>query len=166
VLVPVLDAGRLVWDLRMQHDPSAAPGIPPHVTLMFPFIPPSDLTNPIIDALEALINGTRAFEFSLTRVLEFEQGVVYLAPEPAAPFASVSKEIGSRFGLLPFGGAFGDEPVPHLTVGILDSRSRRQQLANLLRPTLPTAVRAEEAWLMVGTNSTSWMVDRRMRFRG
>jgi len=166
VLVPAIDAGQLVWDLRKQHDPSAAAGIPPHVTLMFPFIPPCDLTDPIIDTLEALISQTTAFEFLLTRVRQFEQGVVYLVPEPAAPFARLTTEIGSRFGVLPFGGAFGDEPVPHLTVAIVESGSKRERLIDQLVPRLPITLRAEEAWLMVGTNSSSWKVVRQMRFRG
>jgi 2'-5' RNA ligase len=165
VLVPALDAGQLVRDLRMVYDPSAAEGIPPHITLMFPFIPPADLTEPIIDALEGLISHARAFDFSLTQVRQFEQGVVYLEPEPTAPFARLTREISRQFGLLPYGGAFGEDPVTHLTVAILESRSRRQQLVTQLGPELPIAIRAEEAWLMVSTNSSSWKVVRQMHFR-
>jgi len=166
VLVPVLDAGQRVRDFRMQYDPSAAAGIPPHVTLMFPFTSPADLSEPIIDRLEGLISRAKAFEFSLTRVGQFEQGVVYLEPEPAAPFARLTKEIGRQFGLLPFGGAFGDNPVTHLTVAMLDSPLNRQDLVTQLGTELPIRIRAEEAWLMVGTNSSSWKIVRQMRMSG
>jgi 2'-5' RNA ligase len=165
VLVPVLDAGQLVRDLRMQYDPSAAAGIPPHVTLMFPFTSPTDLTEPMIDTLEGLISSAKAFEFSLTRVGQFEQGVVYLEPEPAAPFARLTKEIERQFGLLPFGGAFGDNPVTHLTVAMLPSLNS-QELVTKLGTLLPIQTRAEEAWLMVGTNSSSWKIVRQMRMSG
>jgi 2'-5' RNA ligase len=132
---------------------------------MFPFVPPSDLTEPMIDALESVITATRAFEFSLTRVREFEQGVLYLEPEPAEPFAELTKEISRRFGMLPFAGEFGEEPVPHLTVAILKSASRRQQIVAQLRGLLPIVLQAKEAWLMVGSNESSWDVVRDMRFR-
>lgn len=133
---------------------------------MFPFTQPPDLTEHIIDALERLIWRARAFDFSLTRVGQFEQGVVYLEPEPAAPFAHLTRKIGRQFGLLPFGGAFGDNPVTHLTVAILDSASKRQELVTQLDTELPIRVRAEEAWLMVGANSSSWKIVRRMLMNG
>jgi 2'-5' RNA ligase len=166
VLVPALDVGQLVRDLRMQYDPSAAEGISPHVTLMFPFTQPADMTEHIIDTLEGLISQARAFDFSLTRVGQFEQGVVYLEPEPAAPFAHLTREIGRQFRIKPFGGQFGENPVTHLTVAILDSPLKRQDLVTRLGPELPIRVRAEEAWLMVGANSSSWKIVRRMLMNG
>ena len=150
----------------MQHDPSAAAGIPPHITLMFPFTQAADLSTYIIETLEELIGQTRAFDFSLTGVAQFEQGVVYLKPEPAAPFADLTREIGRQFGIKPFGGQFGENPVTYLTVAILDSPLKRQDLVTRLGPELPIRLRAEEAWLMVGANSSSWKVVRRMVMKG
>ncbi len=165
MLVPALNVGQLVYDLRMQYDPSAAAGIPPHVTLMFPFIPPSDLNDSAIEMLERLINGAGAFQFSLTGVNQFEQGVVYLEPEPVEPFVRLTKEISRQFGILPFEGEFGDEPVVHLTVAMVGSTLTRQQLATQLGGVVPIVVNAEEAWLMVGTNASTWNIARKMRFR-
>ena len=135
VLVPAADAGQVVTDLRLEYDPSAAAGVPPHLTLMFPFIPPRELTDVAVDALESLIGQSAAFEVSLSRVTQFEQGVIFLEPEP------------------------------HLTVGVVDSASVRRKIADQLVPELPITIRAEEAWLMVGTNSSNWTIVRKMRFR-
>jgi 2'-5' RNA ligase len=165
VLVPALEVGQLVLDLRTQHDPSAAAGIPPHVTLMFPFIPPSDLSEPQINALETLVGRAEPFDFTLTRVDEFEQGVLYLAPEPASAFIDLTREIGRRFGLLPFGGEFGETPVPHLTIAVDASPEKRRQIGDRLRPALPIQLKAKEAWLMVGSNSGGWAIARKMPFR-
>jgi len=165
VLIPALDVGQPVWDLRLKYDPSAAAGVPPHITLMFPFVPPPDLTEPMIDTLEILIGNTTAFQFSLTRVKEFEQGIVFLEPEPANPFIELTTGISRRFGLLPYGGDFGSEPVPHLTVGILENVSARRQLVKELSGPVPIVVEAEEAWLMVGSNASRWNVVRQMPFR-
>lgn len=164
VLVPVLNVGPLVQELRLQYDPSAKAGIPPHITLMFPFLPPSELTEPKIDALEALLSVEDRFEFSLTRVREFEQGVVYLEPEPAEPFIRFARKIGDSFGLLPFGGEFGDTPVPHLTVTTPDSGLTRLEIATRLAPVLPIRTVADAAWLMVGNTSSTWTIVREMPF--
>jgi 2'-5' RNA ligase len=164
VLVPALDAGRVVRELRMEHDPNAAAGVPPHLTLMFPFLPPAELSAQRVDALERLISGATAFDFTLTHVSEFDQGVVYLVPAPSAPFVDLIREIGLQFELLPFGGAFGKDPVVHLTVAVQASPSTRQRIADSLGPELPISLRAQEAWLMVGSNSGGWEVVRRMPF--
>ena len=150
----------------MQHDPSAAAGIPPHLTLMFPFLPPPDLTGPKIDELQRLIKRAKSFDYRLTRVSEFEQGVVYLAPEPAAPFVALTREIGRHFELLPFGGEFGEEPVAHLTVAVQASPSVRKEIGDKLGPALPISLHAVEAWLMAGSHKAGWKVIRRMRLGG
>lgn len=165
VLVPALGAGLVVQDVRKRYDPSARAGVPPHVTLMYPFLPPSDLTDAIIDALAGLVGGANRFEFELTRVCEFGQGVVYLDPYPAEPFARLTREIGRQFCLRPFGGEFGDSPVMHLTVAMPQPLATRQQVAAQLAPLLPMRMFAEEAWLMVGTNSDTWKTVRQMRLR-
>jgi 2'-5' RNA ligase len=163
VLVPALGAGQVVTDLRLRYDPSARAGVPPHVTLMFPFVPPPDLSDPIIDALQSVMGRAEAFDFTLTRVSQFEQGVVYLVPEPASPFVALTQQIGRAFGLLPFGGEFGEDPVAHLTVAVDPSASNREQVVEQVGGELPIALRAEEAWLMVGSHASGWDVVRRMR---
>jgi 2'-5' RNA ligase len=163
VLVPALGAGTLVQELRLRYDPSAIAGVPPHITLMFPFLPAPDLTEENIDALEGLITAANRFEYQLARVCEFEQGVVYLDPQPAEPFVKLTRDIGRHFGLQPFGGEFGDTPVPHLTVAIPQPLATRRQVTAQLAPLLPVHLVAEEAWLMVGTNFDTWKVVRQMR---
>lgn len=166
MLVPVLDTGPLVAELRLQYDPSAKAGVPAHVTLMFPFLPPDELSEAKLDALAALLSREDRFEFSLTGVRAFEQGVVYLAPEPAEPFIQLTRTIGDLFGLLPFGGEFGDTAVPHLTVTTPDSGMSRQEISTQLDSVLPIRTVADRAWLMVGSNSSTWTIIRKMRFRG
>ena len=165
VLVPALEVGQSVHDLRMKYDPSAAAGVPPHVTLMFPFVHPPDLSEQVIAALQALISATNAFPFSLTRVREFEHGVIYLEPEPSEPFARLTTEISQQFGMLPYGGEFGDESVAHLTVAVVEEARTRQLIVSQLSGVVPIAVKAEEAWLMVGSSASSWKLVRQILFR-
>src|ERR1700693_1138039 len=149
----------------MQYTPSARAGVPPHVTLMIPFVPPRDLTDAAIDALTALMSSPGAFVFSLPQVNQFSRGVIYLEPEPAEPFAQLTREIGKQFGVQLYGGDFGDEPVVHLTVAILESAAIRQQVVTQLNDVVPIDIKAQEAWLMVGSNAGRWNVVRQMPFR-
>ena len=165
MVVPVLDSGPVLRKLRMKYDPSAKAGVPAHVTLMFPFLPPDELSGAKVDALAALLRREDRFEFCLTGVREFGQGGVYLAPEPAEPFIRLTRKIGDLFGLLPFGGEFGATPVPHLTVTTPESRMTREQIAKRLEPLLPIHSVADIGWLMVGSNSGAWTTKREMRFR-
>jgi hypothetical protein len=61
---------------------------------------------------------------------------------------------------------FGDKPVFHLTVAIIESAATRQQVVTQLNGVLPIDIKAEEAWLMVGSNAGGWKVVRQIRFRG
>ncbi len=133
---------------------------------MFPFLPPPDLSEQVIQELERLVGSAPPFDFKLTRLSEFDHGVVYLEPEPAEPFVRLTGDIGSRFGLLPFAGEFGDVPVPHLTLAMPQLHSVTQRMVDQLAPLLPIKLRAEQAWLMVGDNTHGWERVRRMPFAG
>jgi len=141
-------------------------GIPPHVTLMYPFLPPPHLTDQVIRELEKMVANVAPFDFALTNVREFEQGVVYLEPEPAEPFVNMCNEIGRRFGLLPFRGEFGEALVPHLTLAMPQLHSATQRIAHTLAPILPIKLHADQAWLMVGDDRTGWTRIRRLPLRG
>ena len=58
------------------------------------------------------------FTATFHRASWFAEDVVWLAPEPSAPFRALTAAVTAAFpGHPPYGGAYGDEPVPHLTVG-------------------------------------------------
>lgn len=148
----------------MRYDPSARPGTPPHITIMFPFLDPTRLTSQTFADLDDLFAATAPFEYALTEVREFEQGVLYLAPEPAQPFVDLTALVSQRFGILPFGGAY-PTVIPHLTVTQLAPADERSRIGEALSRSLPKSGRASEAWLMVGHNETSWKTVHVTRFR-
>jgi len=101
--------------VRRRHDIAAASGAPAHVTLLFPFLPVTQLTLDVRRELAEIAGSIRPFEVRLTEVGRFP-GVVYLAPEPAAPFAELTASIVARFpDYLPYGGAY-PAVIPHLTL--------------------------------------------------
>jgi 2'-5' RNA ligase len=106
VVVPVPAAAAVVGE-------PYGPSMPPHVTVLWPFARRPGRRHR--RALAEIAASQRAFPFALTRVGTFP-GVVYLAPEPAAPFVDLVQALSRRWPRhQPYSGAF-DEVVPHVTV--------------------------------------------------
>lgn len=73
----------------------------------------------------------------LTRVEWFGDSVVWLAPEPDAPFRALTAAVWNRFPeVFPYGGAHSDN-VPHLTLGSGGPMERMRQAAEDVREQLP-----------------------------
>jgi 2'-5' RNA ligase len=113
VLIP--EAEHLVDTFRKRYDPSAAIGIPAHVTVLYPFKNPDELTSGLIRTLRELFSKQPAFTVSFPSVQRFPD-TLYLMPEPAEPFRQLTEMIVAHFpDRPPYGGAFADI-VPHLTI--------------------------------------------------
>jgi 2'-5' RNA ligase len=116
VVVPVPEAEPRVGTLRATLDPSAALGVPAHVTIMFPFVPPADIDDGVLAALREVFAAAPAFEVEFSKIGWFPD-VVWWAPEPAEPFVALTRAVSARFGMEPYEGGHGDVVVPHLTIG-------------------------------------------------
>jgi 2'-5' RNA ligase superfamily len=152
ILVP--EAERLVRPFREQHDPSAAAGVPAHITLLYPFLPPGQIDGPARVRVRQFFMQQGAFAFSLSAVRRFESPtpVLYLVPEPAAPFAHLTLGLSALHpNRLPYGGKFAGV-VPHLTVAQAPDARRldaiSDQFAKAARDQLPIAATAGEAALL------------------
>jgi 2'-5' RNA ligase len=101
--------------LRRRWDRAARLGVPAHVTVLFPFLHPADLSLDIRRELAAVAERHEPFRVRFERVGRWP-AVVFLAPDPAEPLARLTHELAGCFpDYPPYGGAF-DEVVPHLTV--------------------------------------------------
>jgi 2'-5' RNA ligase len=101
--------------LRKQWDRAARLGVPAHVTVLYPFVDPGELTLDIRRELTSVAAHHEPFRVRFERVGRWP-AVVFLAPDPAEPLARLTHELAERFpDYPPYGGAF-DEVVPHLTV--------------------------------------------------
>jgi len=61
VLVPVPEAERVVSHHRARLDAAAAAGVPAHVTVLYPFVPPSAITAGTVAALAQAVASVAAF---------------------------------------------------------------------------------------------------------
>ena len=147
VLVPLPEAGRLLEGAGLPAaGAGAAPGMPAHVTVLFPFLPAERCEDAGVHAaLGAIARGTGAFDVVLAGVGRFP-GVLYLRPEPPAPFVALTHAVHARWpDHPPYGGAFPDV-VPHLTAV---AGTEPDGVAAALERGLPVQARAEVLQLMV-----------------
>jgi 2'-5' RNA ligase len=113
-------------------------GVPAHITLIFPFVPASEIDADLIAEVGALIGTAMSFCFALQETARFP-AVLFLAPNPAEPFIGLTDALTERYPpYVRYGGAFGSS-VPHLTVaqgsdGLLD------QVEASVRRFMPTSI--------------------------
>jgi len=104
----------------------AAKGVPPHISLLYPWRPaplqPSD-----IGEAAAAIAGIPPFTMTLRQLGRFP-GVLYLRPEPDDSPRTLMRRLTAAFpDTLPYRGQFND-PMPHLTVAKAESEEELDRL--------------------------------------
>jgi 2'-5' RNA ligase len=170
LLVPVPEAEPLVGPWRARYDPPAPQGIPAHVTVLYPFVPPDQFDDAVGRDLASMFGSVPAFDFHLARTARFP-GVLYLAPEPAAPFLGLIGAVVSRWPEHPpYGGQF-ESVIPHLTVADCqepgaceDPVAVMDEVERAIVGGVPIKARAREVWLMVGPDP--WTLRQRFPLGG
>lgn len=166
ILLAVPEAEPLVHEWRAKGDPSAAHGVPAHVTLLYPFLPVERLDDGVLGELEWFFRGIDAFPLRFAGVGRWEHaGVVYLEPE-SDTLVELTLALARRWPECPpYSGEIPvDELKPHLTIVHTDDRALRQSAANAVSPGLPLEVTAERAALWVRDESDEWAQRATFRF--
>lgn len=164
LLIPVPQADSVVGRWRFEYDPVAAAGVPAHVTLVVPWLPPAEIGEADLEALDTELADVAPWEFDLARVEWFGRRVLWAAPEPATPFVALTRRLAERFGTPPWEGEF-DEVIPHLTVAHASDGVELVPVAADVTTRLPVHCRAEEVWAMVGGGGR-WELRHRCRLGG
>ncbi len=160
LIVAVPEAEPLVKEWRERFDWSAAQGVPAHITILYPFMPPDQITAVVLNDLRELFAHFAAFEFTLPETHR-SPTVLYLAPSPADPFKSLTQAAVERYpDYPPYGGEFATSDLtPHLTIA---DRLEAEQLADFEREFLqqhgahlPVKARAKEV-LLIDNMSGRW----------
>ena len=102
---------------RARYDRAAQFGVPAHVTVTYPFKPPSDLAQSDETKIEAALSQSRPFTLRASRTDWFDQSVLFVALEDQSPVLWLTQAMAKAFpAFLPYQGVY-DEVVPHLTIG-------------------------------------------------
>lgn len=166
LIVPVPEAEALVGAWRERYDDSARTGVPAHVTLLYPFLPPEEITPADLEQLSGLFAAAPATRFDLVAVRRFSRGVLYLAPEPEGFLRELTRRLWALYPHRPpYGGVFRDV-IPHLTVAQDGDHSVLDAVEADVAPGLPIAAHATEAWLMVQGVNARWQAGHRFPLLG
>jgi 2'-5' RNA ligase len=162
LVVLVGEAEAVAKPFRDRYDPSAATGMPAHITLLFPFKAPDDVDDMTRGSLRDCFARFEPVRFSLPAIKRLSSGVLYLAPEPDEPFRQLTLAIWNLFPQTPpYGGKWPDI-IPHLSIAWLADEVRltgvADDFARAAEGKLPIRATASEIALM-DNRSGRWNVE-------
>jgi 2'-5' RNA ligase len=118
LIVAVPEVEDAVGPHRASLDRAAGWGVPAHVTVLHPFLAPARLDDHVLATLGEVFGAVPRFDVTFGEVAWFGESVVWLAPRPDRPFRDLTAEVARRYPETPpYEGAYGDDVVPHLTIG-------------------------------------------------
>lgn len=156
------------WRRRYLREPVER-GVPPHLTILFPFVPASEIDDATLAALRRLYVPVRPFAYDLVSVEAFPDAA-WLAPVPAEPFLDLVERTREAFPDLPPYGDAEHVVVPHCTLGIEEDPDRLAAMVHELRarlgPRLPIRCRAVEVSLVGELPDGRWLTREAFPFEG
>jgi 2'-5' RNA ligase len=165
VIVPIPVAEAIVAAHRRRLDPAATWGVPAHVTVVFPFVRYAELDEDVLNRLAEALQPVGAFTCVFARVEWFGDQVVWLAPEPDAPFRQLTRVVWDAFPEYPpYRGAHLDV-VPHLTIGgpLPGAPAELRAAEAEVLPKLPFTAVVNQVLVMAGTREPdSWRAIRKV----
>jgi 2'-5' RNA ligase len=153
LIIEVPEAEPAVRQHREQLDANALLGIPAHLTVLYPFMPPETIDATALTRLEELFADVRRFPFQLDHTDWFGDEVLWLGPRDPGPFRALTQRVFQAFpAFLPFEGRF-DDVVPHLTIGHGRPLEELRAAENAVRASLPIEASAVAVTLMTQTSA-------------
>ena len=150
LVVPVAAADPAIGPLRRLHTRSGAAGMPPHLTLLYPFTTDRDAD------VEQALAPFSAFDYTLPAAAVFgEPPVLYLEPHPRAPFVALIEALTAAFPEYPPYGGVQFYPEPHVTIAQGDESAFAAIRAEV-EPSLPVSARADEVVLFEHDVEHGW----------
>lgn len=117
VVLLIPEAEPIVGELRTRHTPGGKRGMPPHITLLGPFVEADRLDAEVARKLRGAIGDIPAFDFELSGTARFESGVLYVTVKPVELVRVLIGRLCAAFPeFQPYGQFTPDEVIPHLTV--------------------------------------------------
>lgn len=127
-----------------------ARSVPPaHMTLLFPWMPPEQVNDVVLEELREFFGEQRAVSMSL-QVGWFGREVLLLVPSDPLPLVEMTRAIVGRWPQFPYYGGAYDSIDPHMTLAYGDD-STLAPVAEVVESMGPVAVEVVGAVLTQGT---------------
>jgi 2'-5' RNA ligase len=112
LFVPEADPAVCSW--REAHDPSAAEGMPAHITVLYPFVADETLNDQLLGEIATICGEVPAMGFTFSEFGRFP-GVLWLKPDTTLCSQLVTRVRTRWPECLPYGRS-NLEVIPHLTI--------------------------------------------------
>ncbi len=107
-----------------------------HITALGPFDPSPSAS--VLAAITELARTTAPIPVRLADLAQFPNGIIHLVPDPADPLRDLTARLVAAFpDWTPYGGAFGDDVRPHLTVDAASDEVTLDSTRDLLVDVVP-----------------------------
>lgn len=148
LIIEVPEAEPAVRQHRERLDASAPLGIPAHITVLFPFMPPEMIDEAALTRLAELFAGVSRFRFVLDHTDWFGDDVLWLGSGDDRLFRTLTQRVFSAYPAYPpFEGQF-DDVVPHLTIGHGQPLDALRSAEDSVQARLPIEASAEGVTLL------------------
>ena len=122
---------------RHPSDRTGDPGVPPHVTVLFPWVR-QPLNDDMLGRCAAAVRGFGPLSMHFRRVATFPIGVVYLVPEPEAPLRALTRLLSDAYPQCPPYAGEHPDPEPHLTISTVPPQDLADLAARVAADLTPT----------------------------
>jgi 2'-5' RNA ligase len=139
----------------------ASLGVPPHITLLWPWVS-APVQDHELERLRKVVTLSTTFDVTFDRVGTFPNGTIFLGLEDARPTVTLMRAVQDEFpDCLPYDGEFADvEPVPHVTICKPWNSDSPRDFAGEIRAELaghlPICLRVREAVVMEECSDGHW----------
>jgi hypothetical protein len=152
-LVILLPAAEPALAAARRIDPALVrPGLPAHVTALYPFLPDGSVSSSVLDAVRSLASDVAPTEVRLDEFLSAPG----FAALPAPSLQPITDAVCDRWPeVAPYGGRFGPRPPAHVTVAMGGDEETLSRVGDEVRPLLPLTDRAT-ALQLVALTERGW----------
>ncbi len=142
--------GELAKAHRELYPERISENIPLSLTLLYPWKPPSEVTQDDLDRLTDFFASTPRPEFRLSKVAFFPETVAYAVPEPDEELRSMMRALWAMYPEYPPYRDPAGDPPPHCTLGRLSGNHAItfEHAQRRVEPLLPITCRIDTATLM------------------
>jgi 2'-5' RNA ligase len=153
LIVPPPEVQLIALPVAKRYAPKMVQRFPIHLTVHGPFLPYEQLPN-AITMLRNIYAEVPAFEVTLAGYGTFPK-VIFMAPQQADELLPIFQRSFAAFPEAPpYGGAFGNNPHAHVSVGFFDSEE--EQAAAELPDYEPITFRVDCFHVMYGSYDPAW----------
>ena len=158
IVVPVEGAELLLSGAAAAFGFDRPPGMPAHVTLLYPFVDAERLSVGHAHQAQRALSNVQPFGCSFSSIGRFDDPpvAIFLEPKPVEQFSAMVEALVAAFPEFPPYGGTVEEVIPHLTLVETADRNLWAEVEEWVRPQLPVRTSVQGFSIYVRTE-TGWV---------